>query len=86
MSCDIHVMKIMGGSGHTDLEWRTDDPESVTVAKRQFKTFVKDHHAPAFETLVRGGDAVQVTTFNPEAEEVLIAVPVAGGCVVPALA
>lgn len=80
------VLKIMGQSGDRVVEWdatalETQDPtglESLKEAERIVEEY-QEKGVPIFQIASRGQKAQRATSFNPNAEEIIIGVPLAGG-------
>jgi len=77
----LGTIRILDRSGDTAVTWDLADDDTVRTAEalfeRLFRTekkipFARHAGAPA-------GDAVQITTFDPSAEEILFVRPIAGG-------
>lgn len=75
------LLRIMDATGDTVVEWSMDDPASVARAQAAFThQLVRRHRVP----FARGcgapaAGARPVATFDPAAEEIVFAAPVAGG-------
>jgi hypothetical protein len=74
------TIRVMGASGDTATVWAPEDEAAVAEAERIFKEATAQGRA-AFATLVgqKPEEAERVREFNPEAEEIVIIAPMAGG-------
>lgn len=75
------AMRIMDSTGDTVIDWSLDDEASVDRARAAFEHQLHRRHRVPF---ARGrGEAANrarpVVRFDPHAEEILFAAPVAGG-------
>jgi len=69
----------MGAKGDTRVIWNPRDPDEVAAARAQFDTLVKEKRFLAFRVNTTGGKGEQIREFDPEAEKLIIAPPMAGG-------
>jgi len=78
-------MRTMGRRGDTTLVWGEDtataDEEFTDEAtvRAQFDAIVKDQGFTAFSTRTVGEPADRVTEFDPNAKELILVPPMAGG-------
>lgn len=71
-------LKFYGGQGHTEVTWDTEEDAAVKEAERIFKEALAQGGA-AFK-LDNGVDAAErLYDFAPDAEEIAVIFPVAGG-------
>lgn len=76
-------MKIMDPrEGHVTVEWDTQVPESVEVARHRFEQEVRDKKMKPYRMERKNGksEGTAIKGFDPEAEELLLVAPMAGGC------
>lgn len=71
-------MHIMDDTGDTTVEWSTDDPESVEMARRAFKRMTKRGYQ-ALRDDGEGEGATHMEEFDPEARKVVFSPQLAGG-------
>lgn len=79
------VLKVMGKAGHKSMTWEpgaleSDDPRAIATL-REAERIVEEHIAkgdPVFATTPTGGSR-QLEHFDPRAEEIIVALPLAGG-------
>ena len=64
--------------GHVTVEYELEKPETVAEAQRVFSEVLQLGYM-AYEFPVKGGGGVATRQFNPLAEEVVMALPMAGG-------
>ena len=74
----MHKLIFYGGKGHTEITWETEEAAAVREAQRIFE-----------EALCKGGSAFRlsggvdtaerITEFDPQAQEIAVVFPVAGG-------
>jgi hypothetical protein len=69
----------MGRPGDTRVIWNPRDADEVAAARATFDELVKEKHFLAFKVQRGGGKGEQVTEFDPAAEKLIIAPPMAGG-------
>lgn len=72
-------MRVMGQKGDTRVIWNPRDPDEVAAAKAQFDTLVGEKRFLAFKVTAGGGKGEQIREFDPTAEKLIIAPPMAGG-------
>lgn len=75
-------LKVMDGNGHTEVEWDVNDPASVEKARTVFQhKILAGYHAYAVAPINGAGErkGAMIKEFDPEAERVVIAPPMAGG-------
>jgi hypothetical protein len=74
-------LSILDPTGHTEMSWDDEDPESVKDAKRMFKDLLKKGYQ-AFVSLFDGkqkNKGGKITKFDPSLREVIMTPPVSGG-------
>jgi hypothetical protein len=71
-----HAMRVMGHSGHETLTWDKPDSPEAREAARVFIEHLTNGGAAAVETPT-GRDIIR--RFDPEAENILLISPYAGG-------
>ena len=80
------VLNILDATGHTALAWDTADPATLADVEAKFNALV----GPSTELRVRpryaafrvdapGGAGAQITQFDPNAREIILVPPLAGG-------
>lgn len=73
----LHTLHVQDRTGDTQTQWRTDDAASVQTARIAFDRAVREGGL-AYE--VKGSDGgEQVTSFDPDAERLVVTAPLAGG-------
>lgn len=75
---EMPEMNIMDLSGHSKIEWDPDDPESVENARKMFDDLLEKGYA-AFRVKYVADKGENVKEFDPEAHELLMVPPMAGG-------
>lgn len=78
---DIPASMIPEGirGGDTKLIWSADNPDEVENARKTFDSLKKKGFA-AFAVKAGGEKGEQIKTFDPEAEKIIMALPMRGGC------
>lgn len=71
-------MRIMGRTGDTRIIWSPDNEEEVKAAKRTFDDLRKKRFV-AFRVGSGGSKGEQIDEFDPGAEKLILAPPMAGG-------
>lgn len=75
------LLRIMDATGDTVVPWAVDDPVSLRRAEEVFEHQLRRRHRVPFAR--RCGEAANrarpITAFDPAAEEIVFASPVAGG-------
>jgi hypothetical protein len=74
-------LRVLDSSGDSVTTWAPDDLRSVTEAESLFHRLVKEERRLAFARAVgaTAEDAVQIRTFDPMAEEIIMVRPIQGG-------
>jgi hypothetical protein len=72
------VLEIMGPEGDTKLEWSRGNEVEVEAARASFNLHKKKGYI-AYKMGPGGGKGEVITTFDPEAERIIMAPPVQGG-------
>lgn len=64
-------------SGHTEVEWDVEKPETVKKARQSYEEFL----AQGFATFVASPTAptTQIREFDPKAETIVVVGPYVGG-------
>lgn len=75
MQCE---MAIMDHTGDTKLIWDSDNSDEVENAKRTFKDLKKKGYA-CFSVNKKGDKGEVINEFDPLAERLIMAPPLAGG-------
>lgn len=70
-------MRIMDRTGHTTMEWTVGDRTQEEV-DREFKRMVLQGYS-AFKIDPESKQGTMLKGFDPEAEEIILAVPLVGG-------
>ena len=71
-------MKVEGGRGDLRVTWNARDTDEVEAARKQFD----DLRAKSFLAFAVGDDGEkgnQITEFDPQAQKIILAPPMAGG-------
>lgn len=69
---------VMGPSGDTKTIWDKNKPDEVAAARQQFNTLRQKGYL-AFRVQPGGKPGEQVFEFDPNAEQIILSPPVAGG-------
>lgn len=70
------TLSITDASGHTEVKWDTEAPETVEETRRQFDEIVSRGYL-AYAKTDTGSE--QIRSFDPEAEEIVVTAPLVGG-------
>lgn len=73
-----HALSVMGGSGDTRLIWNTRDSDECRAAQRTFEDLTGKGFR-AYTVGTRGETDRPITTFDPEAEKIILTPPMSGG-------
>ena len=71
-------LAVMGRTGDTRVLWNGDNEAEVENARRTFEDLTKKGYL-AYSVDRRGNKGTQVREFDPEAEKLILAPPMAGG-------
>lgn len=74
----IGEMRVMGRKGDTRIIWDPDNEHEVAQARKTFDDLRKKRFV-AFKVGSGGKKGEQVTEFDPSAEKLILAPPMAGG-------
>lgn len=69
---------VLDHTGHRDVEWDPNDPNSVVEAKKEFEALVKSGHI-AYELDASGKRGRKLDKFDPSVERVVVTRPPVGG-------
>lgn len=80
-------LRIMGRTGHTEVTWdpkaletqNSDGLRLVAEAERIVDDYIKNKGAAAFAIDPKTSETRQLKRFDPQAEEILVTLPLAGG-------
>lgn len=75
---NAHVMQIMDPTGHTEITWNPEDADEVRMAREMFESMRERGHS-IFRINPNGNRGARVTTFDPEAEKLLVVPQLVGG-------
>lgn len=75
---DKHEMRIIDITGDTKLIWDADASEEVENARKTFKRLTKKGYH-AYSVKKNGEEGKLITEFDPDAEKIILAPPMAGG-------
>lgn len=78
------VMKVMDRKGDTKIEWNRDNPAEVQIAREAFVSATKKKSDGgkgylAYKVGKEGSKGEVVKVFDPYAEKLILAPPMAGG-------
>ena len=71
-------MRILGSEGDLKVIWDSDNEDEVEAAREQFETLTGKGYL-AFRVKKDGKKGVQTKKFDPDAEKLILAPPIAGG-------
>lgn len=71
-------LRMMDASGDTKLMWDSEVDDEVKVARDTFNTLKKKKYI-AFSVKKDGDKGKAIDEFDPEAEKIIMAPPMAGG-------
>jgi hypothetical protein len=74
----IGEMRVMGRKGDTRIIWNPDNADEVAQARKTFDD-LKSKRFVAYTVSPGGGKGEQVSEFDPGAEKMILAPPMAGG-------
>lgn len=74
----MHEMQVMDPSGHTTTAWDPDIPAEVDAARATFEAMTGKGYQ-AFHVGRRGQQAERMTTFDPDAEQMILIPQLRGG-------
>ena len=72
------TMAIPDHTGHTAVDWRTDDPSSLRRAETTFATLARQRLVP-FARRAPLDEFEQIRSFDPQADEIMWVRPLQGG-------
>jgi len=72
------TMKTMGPNGHSTLTWDPKDKKETKTAMDAFESLVAQGHRGIEVT--GPGESEIMQKWDPEAEEIIVIRPMAGGC------
>ena len=72
-------LSVMGRRGDTKIIWDPGNEDEVANARRTFDDLVGRKRFLAFRVAARGSKGEQIREFDPDAEKLIIAPPMAGG-------
>jgi hypothetical protein len=72
------TMAIPDHTGHTALDWRTDDPASLRLAGDTF-TMLREQRLVPFARRTPGDEFEQIRGFDAQVDEILWVRPLQGG-------
>lgn len=73
-------LRIMGREGDVRITWNARDADEVTAAERQFNDLTDKGFRAYAVTEGSGGKGDQITEFQADAQKIILAPPMAGGC------
>jgi len=71
-------MSVLGKEGDTKVIWDSDQQAEVDAARAQFDALKKEGYA-AFNVKKDGEKGSVMKEFDPDAEKIIMALPVVGG-------
>lgn len=72
-------LRLLGAAGDTRVIWNPRDQDEVANAERTFNELVGDKRFRAFKVNEAGDKGEMINEFDPDAEKLIIAPPMAGG-------
>ncbi len=72
------TLHVMNGTGDTRVIWSADNADEVAAARKTFDDLRKKGFL-AFSVKRSGDKGEQITTFDPDAEKIILAPPMRGG-------
>lgn len=73
-----HVLRVMNGSGHTDVTYDPTDAVAVEEVRAEFDALIKRNFM-MFSAPTATEQGQQMRTFDPEVETIIATLPIAGG-------
>lgn len=68
-------LRVMGSSGDEKIQWDTDVQETVDIAAKKFAELLLSGHLG----YVTVGQTRSLSEFDPNAERIVMTIPLAGG-------
>lgn len=74
-------LRVLDSTGDTVVAWAPEDTHAVQEAEALFRTLVAEERRMAFARRAdsTAEDAVQIRTFDPLADEIIMVRPIQGG-------
>lgn len=73
----LNAMQVLDPSGHTTVEWDTDDEATIAAAEAQFTTLRHDGYV-AYSITEAGSEEI-ANRFDPNVRELVMTPALAGG-------
>jgi len=73
-----HVLKLQDRNGHSTIEFDTENRKQVEEVRSKFDALITENYL-AYTREAGSREAEQVHTFDPQAEETVMTLPIAGG-------
>lgn len=74
------IMRILDETGDTAITWAADDPATIAEAEALFARLVTERKIPFARAAGSPADAAEkISSFDPDAEEIVWVRPIAGG-------
>lgn len=73
-----HVLRVLDRTGHTDVTFDPDNEVEVAEVRAKFDRII-GHGYMAYAGEAGSKTMEQVRTFDPQVEETIITIPIAGG-------
>lgn len=73
----MSMLRILSREGDTVLEWTKDDAKSIAAVKREFDSLIASGYQAFKVDSPTEGEVIR--NFDPEAETVIMTVPMVGG-------
>lgn len=71
-------LRVMGREGDVKVIWDRNNPDEVATAKASFDELRGKGHL-AYKVRAKGEKGEMIRTFDPNAEKIILAPPMAGG-------
>lgn len=73
-----HEMRVMDGMGDTKVIWSSENADEVANARKTFDE-LRAKRFVAFRVNKLGNKGEQISTFDPDAEKMILVPPLVGG-------
>jgi hypothetical protein len=74
----VGEMRVLGKEGDTRLTWNARDTDEVDAVRKQFDE-LRGKRFKAYAVAEDGGKGTEITEFDPNAQKIIMAPPMAGG-------
>jgi hypothetical protein len=75
---DLHVLRILDPTGHTEVKFDPADPVAVAAVREQFDSIMASQRGLAY-TMESGEKGAVIHEFDPSAKETYVTPQIVGG-------